>query len=224
MKFEPFTLILEMGTPFCMPDNAIHLDALVAYCVGSRWDISAADGVEEKIKEFIEFDEEYGVFKASAMTMLVTEDIGVTTGGIHRPDNLRNKMTSDLFQHKKSIVLNGGPTKRRYTRRGTYFCPFVKFSGVGDSGAISKLLENHLPGIGSDARTSGGGEIIGIRALKEESFEYLKGDLPTRNIPASLNIKIESKEVPYPVRLRPPYMTSKEVNGFKAERVCVELF
>jgi hypothetical protein len=224
MKLEPFSLILEMGTPFCMPDHPIHLDGLVAYCIGSRWDMSKYDDINEKMKEFIEFDDDLGVFKASVMTMLVTEDIGITTGGIHRPDGLKDKFISEHVSHKKAIITNGGPTKRRFTRRATYFSPFVKFRGVGDGQVIANLMMNHLPGIGSDARTSGAGEIVGIRVIPEDDFTLVTNGLPVRNMPVSNTWEVGIAESPYPVRLIPPYKLSKEILGFGPERVCVELF
>lgn len=218
---KPFHLLIEPGTPFVIPPYAIHLDGLLSYCIGSRWNVNDAGLVIERMKQVIEFDAELGVFKASAMTMVVSADVGVTVGSIQRADDLRNKLTRDLMDTKlKSIVVNGGPTKKRLTVRQTHYAPFVHFSGVGDAEAVRDLLLNHLPGIGADARTSAGGELQSIKII-EGQFTYAKNGKPLRNLPLSCGSQYGLQD-PEPVGLIPPYYECTKVAGFTPDRVMIK--
>ncbi len=217
----PFHLILEPGTPFVIPHDAVQLDALLYYCIGSRWDIDDPAGVIERMKDYLAFDDDVGVFKASAMTLLVTPDEGVSLGSIQRADDLRNKLTRDLFDTKvKSVVINGGPTKKRLTQRQTYFAPFIHFQGVGDGEAIRQLLMNHLPGIGTDARTASSGEIVNARVLPGE-FSYIEGDKALRRLPLGYG-QTHGLKNPEPVSLVPPYYQKAQMLGFAPDRVMVK--
>ena len=218
---KPFHLILEPGTPFVIPNDAIQLDALLYYCVGSRWDISEPTAVIERMKDYLEFDEVLGVFKASAMTMLVTPDEGVSLGSIQRADDLRNKLTREIFAAKnKSIVLAGGPTKKRLTQRQNYFSPYVHFQGVGDGEAIRQLLMQHLPGIGTDARTASSGEIVSARVIPGD-FSYTDNGKALRRLPLNYGQQFGLKN-PEPVGLVPPYYHKEQVQGFAPDRIIVK--
>lgn len=217
----PFHLIIEPGTPFVIPNDAIQLDALLYYCIGSRWDISEPAAVIECMREYLAFDEEIGVFKASAMTMLVTPEEGVSLGSIQRVDDLRNKLTREIFAAKnKSIVLAGGPTKKRLTQRQSYFAPYLHFHGVGDGGAIRQLLMQHLPGIGTDARTASSGEFISARVIPGD-FSYVEDGKALRRLPLKYGQQLGLKN-PEPVCLTPPYYHKEQVLGFAPDRIIVK--
>lgn len=220
---KPFHLIIEPGAPFVIPLHPIHLDGMLAYCIGSRWDVTDQCDIHERLKQCLAYDEDLGVFKASAMRMLVTPEAGVTIGSIQRVDDLRNKLTAERFDSRqKTLVLNGGPTKKRLTQRKTYYSPFVHFSGVGHVDQVVSLLRYHLPGLGVDARTSAAGEIRNIRALPGE-FNYTEQGRAVRNLPIQVAERFGLSD-PEPVALHPPYYNQASVMGFAPDRVNIKAF
>lgn len=221
---EPFTLLMKIGSPIAMPKNGIHLDGLLALAIARRWDLSDYEEIHRTMKEYLAFDEKYGVYQCSAMSFVVTDDIGITLRQRCRPDDLRNKMSSDYFDNgrSKKIRINGGPTKKRMTVRPTHFAPYITFTGIGKPSAIKDLLVSGVGGIGSDCNTSAGGEIRDITILPA-GFNYIGDDgMPVRNLPAiaSEDFDLDSLHQE-PVTLISPYYLKPKQHGYKPERIKV---
>jgi CRISPR type IV-associated protein Csf3 len=220
----PFTLMLHIGTPFCVPNKAIHLDGLLWYCLGARFGLSDSGLLKEKMKSLLAFDDELGVFCGSSMIMVATPEKGVVACGTNRVDDLRSKLERGgvlEIGKKKSIVVNGGPTKKRLKSRDAYYASIVAFHAIGKPESVKSLLENLLPGIGIDARTGSFGEVRAVDVITHDDnrrWKQHKDQSPARNLPLSAGIDWPESQIV----LTPPYWRDAATPGFAADRIVIE--
>lgn len=223
-KHRPFTLLIEMGTPIAIGAHAIHLDSLLWFSIGARFNKSDNDFLNRELEKCLSLDDKHGVFKCSAMMLVATAEHGVCVA-----ENVRVDMASEHFYKNspavqwriKRAVLTGGPMKKRLEVREAYSTPYVAFHAVGNPERCQKLLCWNLPGIGKDARTGGGGEIVDVTVLDNSSTTnwLTDGTQYVRSIPvtgvAEMNQAVGN------VPLRPPYYSRPKVRGYLPRRVNV---
>lgn len=228
MKHEPFTLICRVATPIVVPRYAIHLDALLWYCVGVHTNSSDSVVLKSKLDQLLKFSEDSQTYCASSMIGLVTPSNGVAAKTVSRVDYLSpEKLTTSeqVFIKNKRLIVVGGPTKKRLTQRQAITVPYVAFHGVGDAGKCAQYLSYYLQGLGEDSQTSGGGEITQIDVIRhDDDCKWYKtdDDYVARNLPSEFCKKMGLEGVEQPVVVSPPYYSKRKVMGYCVERIQVE--
>ncbi|MEY8199889.1 MAG: hypothetical protein RPS47_11665 [Colwellia sp.] len=230
-KFSPFTLLIEIGAPLVVPAHPVHLDALLWYCVGAHTHSSCKNELNTFIKEkCLEFSDEIGTFCASAMIMVATEGQGVSTASAVRVDHLHpGKLMRSQgvdFGKKKSILVIGGPFKKRMNVRAAHSVPYIAFHGVGDGERCASLMRYYLTGVGVDSSTSASGEIRSIDVLKhDDDSRWLlspRNEL-RRTIPAKNARKIDITDTETPGNTSPPYFNAATMRStVQAPRIIIE--
>lgn len=209
MKFKPFRLILKMQTPVVLTAVAPTLDGVLFEAMSQRFCNDTPAQLVERMKDILAFHEAFQVFHASSMKFGVNGKCGLSAGTYCRADNVREKLVSSMFMpHGRNgtyptVVLVGGPTKTRLTRRLSHQSSFVCFDALGDPKAIAALLEHTFVGIGYDAQNCGMGAFdhrqIEIVSLEQDESLICNGQA-MRPLPADAASGIESE-----LRLLPPY-------------------
>jgi len=224
VNFKPFTLLMKMATPIAMPRHAVHLDALLWSAIGAKYNLEDPGSMHERLSAILDQDQKTGIYKCSAMQCLITPEQGIVQRDMARTDVVHESLNSDYLSTKrKSIVMVGGPTKKRLTPYKTFFAPYVAFHGVGDAMQCAHLIRYYLRGIGKDSMTSGMGEIESIDILDcndQQEWAILNG-MPARNLPEDLAIELKIQKQGEPVSTLPPYWSAAPVSGVRADRLIV---
>jgi hypothetical protein len=224
LKFKPFRIILTMRTPVVITAVAPTLDGLLFEAMSQRFCDDTPAQVVERLKGVLAFHDGLQVFHASSMKFGVTSQCGLSVWNYCRSDNVKNKLDSSMFMpHGRKgtyppVLLVGGPTKTRLTKRLAYKSAFVCFDGLGDAKAVAALLEHTFVGVGYDAQNCGMGEFdhkqIEVITLEQDESLTSKGQA-MRPLPAAAASGIESE-----LRLLPPYyLATERVHAVMPSRV-----
>lgn len=175
-SFKPIRLLLKVLSPVVVTAFSPSLDGVLFEALRQRMPDKSDDTIIEKLKTILEFNEEFGVFHASAMRFGITAKNGLTTFEYRRGDYLHEgKRSSTMFLPNgkgryKDIVVTGGPTKKRMTIRPAYCAPYAVFDALGCPKAILDLLTHAFVGLGYDAQNAGMG------AFDVENIEVISLD------------------------------------------------
>lgn len=214
MKFIPFRIILKMRTAVVLTTVAPSLDGLLYEALSQRFCMETTEQIIERLKTIVAFHDDFQVFHASSMKFGVTSQSGLSAEYYYRTDVLKEKLKSSMFLAKRQkakytdLVVTGGPTKQRLTKRPAYQAQFVCFDAFGDPKAVAALLEYSFVGVGYDAQNCGMGEFdpkqIEICRLEDDK-SLISDGLAMRPLPEHAAGGAKKKG-----RLRPPYYLSSE--------------
>jgi len=187
---KPIRLVIKTGTPVVLTEFAPSLDAIVFEAL-TQMTLLGRDEILERMKQFLKWNDELGVFHASAMRFVISPEIGVTRQVYVRTDSQRDLFLSKYILENNSagngykrILTAGGPYKTRLNRRPAYGSHFVCFDAVGDGPTLKRLLENAFVGVGYDAFSAGMGEIKSVEILDlTEDISIQCGNEIRRNVP-----------------------------------------
>lgn len=228
-SFSATRFVIETRSPIVLTAFAPQFDSLVYEALRQVTGLDH-DGIIEKMKTLIQFNESLGVFHASAMRFGITPTQGLIPKTYIRVDSHRGKFSSRYFSPNgkpdkqgnakyAGVMTAGGPYKPRLTERLAYECPFVCFDTVCDVAPVTTLLSNAFIGIGYDAFRAGQGEIKRITSipLTENCSLYVNNEA-RRTIPATdKSITGEPSMSP----LLPPYYSQQVEPCVSAPRVAV---
>ncbi len=226
--FQAFRLALPLKTPVVLTDFAPTLDALVYEALSQRSPAASREELLQEMRTYLQFNEQYGVFHASAMRFGLTLQRGLTAATYVRTDrHTPEKLSSEMFAPNGArgkytrLQLAGGPTKNRLREMPAYSAPYAVFDGFGNPYAIKSLLEFFVLGIGYDAqnRQMGAFDDVHIAPDLEEDSSLLLSDTANRPLPASSGVK----GVPGLSPLLPPYYLPEKQSVVTPQRVRSEL-
>lgn len=225
--FHPFRLTLPLKTPVVLTDFPPTLDALVYETLSQRNPTASEEDVRQEMREYLQFNEQYGVFHASSLRFGLTMQRGLAVASHVRTDRMTpEKLSSAMFAPNgargkyRRLVLNGGPTKTRLRDMPAYRAPFAIFDGLGDPFAIKRLLEFFVIGVGYDAQNCQMGAFyeVHITPLEVDSSLILD-DTANRPLPASSGVN----GLPGASPLLPPYYSPIKLSVVAPQRVRSEM-
>lgn len=222
---QPVRFIIEVGSPIVLTRFAPQFDALVYAGLYQATNLDH-DGLIDKMKSLIKWNEDLGVFHASSMRFGVSADKGLVSKDYVRVDSIKDKLSSENFAPTSrggkysKVVTAGGPFKVRMTKRLSYESPYVVFDAFCEPEPIKRLLSNMFVGIGYDSFRAGQGEIRTIThvTLDEDVSIFCNGEV-RRNVP--INSASGYSGVKSLSPLTPPYYSPEVVECLSAQRVVV---
>lgn len=201
---------VELQSPIVMPKYPIHLDALLYEALNENSDmdkdtiISLLDGI---------LDKENGVYKASAMRFLKSNDFPVTTfeWALATRTHWEDWQYSE-HEKAKSIITKGGGFRKRVTTYDATLAKYVDFHAVGDANKIKFLLE--MLGFIGRLNKQGFGQIasINISDCDQDYSFFDENGVLARCLPINLvNEDIRSEYLQIINAVSPPYKYSERV-------------
>ena len=193
---KPFQLVFELGSNLSLRDSAIHFDGLLSNICFRH--TGCTETALAMLDDLLLFNDEYGIYHASAMAFGVTPEqsivartrhyVGAMVNGKDLRDDiiLPTKIGSRGKEQYRRVNVSGGPEKLRLNKYRAYYSACVVFHGVGDIARIERLTQFHCARIGVNAN-SGGGTInqMVIREIDQDySFIDVHGQV-ARNLPCS---------------------------------------
>lgn len=224
---KPIRLVVSTGTPVVLTEFAPSLDAIV-YEALTQMTLQNRDEILSSMKSLLKWNDELGVFHASAMRFVISPELGLVRKMYVRTDAQKDLFLSQYMKgnNKKGdgyirIMTAGGPYKSRMNRRPAYSAPFVCFDAMGDGAALKRLLENAFVGVGYDAYSAGMGEIRCVEVLElEEDVSIQCGDEIRRNVPRYFRPEAIGRICETPV-LPPYYYSPLAQTSVVPERVSI---
>lgn len=224
--FTPFRVLLRLLSPVVITEFSPTLDGILFEAVRQRSPMKSDQEVIEALKDILAFDDDYGVFHSSSLRFGVTPQQSLVAQSYCRTDYLHEgKRSSSMFSSNgakgryTSIVVAGGPTKKRMNVRPAYAAPFALFDVFGDAKAVAALLKNTFVGIGYDAQNAGMGhfdtETVEIIPL-DEDVSLVESGQAKRPLPAGIACGLNVM-----ANLIPPYYTGQRVACNAPERIVI---
>lgn len=213
-QFTPFRMVMTLRTQVVLTDFAPTLDAVLFEALKQQRPEQDTASLLDTMRQYLQFNEELGVFHASAMVFGLTPDQGLLASTYvrtdrHTPEKLSKDMILPNGRKDKyaKIYLDGGPTKRRLREMPAYSAPYAVFDAVGDAWAIKQLLEYYVLGLGYDALNCRMGAFhnIVIMPLETDTSLVLQGKA-NRPLPATAGID----GLPGVSPLTPPYYSKNK--------------
>ncbi len=225
-EFEPFRLVMSLKTPVVLTDYPPTLDALVFEALSQRSPLASREELLQEMSNYLLYNDQLGVFHASAMRFGVTMAVGLTVGSYVRADrHTPEKLSPAMFAPNGKgryvkIKLKGGPTKRRLREMPAYQAPFAVFDGLGNPYLIKGLLDFFVLGLGYDAQNCqmGAFDNLIITPMQEDASLILL-DKANRPLPVSSGID----GVPGLSPLLPPYYSKVKMPIVAPQRVRSEM-
>lgn len=220
-NFKNYRVIIKTGTPIVLTQFAPSFDALI-YEAMEQNSLLNQDQILEEMKSIIKWNEELGIFHASAMRFIVNEQHAVTRKNYVRATTQKDLFRSENFKPNgkrgySAIQTEGGAFKKRLTERLSYSAIAVCFDVVCDQLSVKRLLNNAFIGVGYDAFSSGSGQITSIEFLEmEEDVSIMLNGQARCNIPCS-KVTLTSMTAMTPI-LPPYYCKDKSVNAYVPPR------
>ncbi|ELP6119463.1 hypothetical protein QTV43_000608 [Vibrio vulnificus] len=229
MSFKNCRIIVKCGTPVVLAEFAPHFDAIIYEALSQMTSLDR-DEILYRMKTIIKWNQYLGVFHASSARFGITTEQGLSVSNYTRVDTThlglfssKNFRPTSLRKNAyKSVVVAGGPYKRRVTTRNAYVSPYMVFDCCCDPIVIRKLLKNAFVGVGYDSFRAGIGEIQEVIVQETEFDEsiFSKGKV-RRNVPAAKVKCYEGRRTESP--LAPPYYLGEKIECKSPERITKHL-
>lgn len=193
---KPFELVFELGSNTSLRGSAIHFDGLLSNVCFRH--TGSTDKALSMLDDLLLFDQEYGIYHASALAFGVTAEQSIVArtrhyvGSMRHRDDLRDEtlqptwLSSTGQERYKKVYITGGPERLRLNKHQAYYSPYLVFHGVGDIARIERLVQFHCQRIGVNAN-SGSGTVkqMAIKEIDQDfSFIDAHGQV-ARNLPCS---------------------------------------
>lgn len=225
LNLKPYRVVITTGTPIVLTQFAPSFDALV-YEAMEQATSKSHDEIISEMKSIVKWNDDLGVFHASSMRFIVSEEYAVTKKNYVRIDVQKDLFRSENFAPNNTrkkvyspIVTAGGPFKKRVSERLAYSAMAVCFDAVCDENTVKRLLLNNFVGVGYDGFSAGMGEIktLEMLELEDDVSIHFEGAVK-RNIPVSKASGLNGEVVETPVI--PPYYTKhNRVESYIPERI-----
>lgn len=223
-ELKPTRIVLTTGTPVVLTQFAPSFDALIYEALTQATGLNH-DEIIEKMKSMILWNDELGVFHASSLRFIVTEEQALTRASYIRVDAQKELLRSENFLPNGSkgkyagVMTAGGPFKKRISERLAYSSPMCCFDVVCDQALVKKLLINNLVGVGYDAFSAGMGEISSVEMLDlDEDVSIQVNGKARRNLPVKHAGELNNEVVSTPV-IPPYYLKDSAVESYIADRI-----
>lgn len=203
MALVPFELVFETGSPVILNQYPLHFDGLLSN-ICYKHTGCPQEGIE-MLRELLLWNEEHGLYHASAMAFGVNSTQGVIAshrhyvGSMKTGKQLRDDLISPTALNKngdgsyRKLIVAGGPERNRLRKYAAYHSPYLVFHGVGDIRSVEPLIRFYCSRLGVNAN-SGAGTVrsFSIREIEHDySFFDETGEL-ARNVPIQMYKEMSS--------------------------------